>query len=173
MILSIARPTVPWFDATIRGMSGELGAAQLKAWRMFLETHAAIIASLEKELVAERGLPLSWYDVLYQLKAHGGRMRMSELARSVLLSKSGLTRLVDRLVHVGYVGREVDSLDRRGVCVQLTSTGESAQRRAAPVHLRGVQRHFGAFLEDSEADQMATLLARMSVRDTGSADTAH
>jgi DNA-binding MarR family transcriptional regulator len=154
-------------------MSGELGPAQLEAWRAFLETHAAIVAALERELLAERDLPLSWYDVLYQLKAHSGRMRMSELARAVLLSKSGLTRLIDRLVRAGYVGREVDSLDRRGVCVQLTSAGESAQRRAAPVHLRGVQHHFGAFLEDSEANYMTTLLARMSERDTGSADTAH
>ena len=79
----------------------------MRAWRLFLEVHARVVNRLELELRDETGMPLTWYDVLVQLsEAPGHKLRMQELARRVLISKSGLTRLVDRLCAAGYVERE-------------------------------------------------------------------
>src|SRR5579862_1644472 len=111
--------------------------ARLAAWRAFLELHAALIEVLGGELERERRLPLAWYDVLVQLaEAPASRLRMQELARSVLISKSGLTRLVDRMVQAGYVERQPCPDDLRGSFAVLTPAGRDALREAAPVHLR-------------------------------------
>src|SRR5687767_11095724 len=94
---------------------------------------------LEAELLAEHQLPLAWYDVLVQLAhAPGRRLRMAELAERVLLSRSGLTRLVDRLVREGLVVRDSCSSDGRGVNAVLTEHGLTRLRAAAPTHLRGI-----------------------------------
>jgi DNA-binding MarR family transcriptional regulator len=135
----------------------------LAAWRALLETHAAVTELLARELVAERGLPLSRYDVLLNLaEAPGGRLRMQELSESVLLSKSGLSRLVDRMEEAGLVRRERCEDDRRGWFTVLTEQGRSALRRAAPIHLRGIQEHFARHLDGEEARVLATALARVS-----------
>jgi DNA-binding MarR family transcriptional regulator len=135
----------------------------LAAWRALLETHAAVTELLARELVAERGLPLSRYDVLLNLaEAPGGRLRMQELSESVLLSKSGLSRLVDRMEEAGLVRRERAEDDRRGWFTVLTEQGRSALRRAAPVHLRGIQEHFARHLDDEEARLLAAVLGRVS-----------
>jgi DNA-binding MarR family transcriptional regulator len=135
----------------------------LAAWRALLETHAAVTELLARELVAERGLPLSRYDVLLNLaEAPGGRLRMQELSESVLLSKSGLSRLVDRMEEAGLVRRERCEDDRRGWFTVLTERGRSALRRAAPIHLRGIQEHFARHLDGEEARVLATVLARVS-----------
>ena len=136
--------------------------AQLSAWRRLLEAHATVTELLEHELVTERGLPLSRYDVLLNLaEAPGGRLRMQELSASVLLSKSGLSRLVDRMVEAGLVRRERCQDDRRGWFAVLTDQGRSALRRAAPVHLRGIQEHFAQHLEPEEVQVLTTALARV------------
>jgi DNA-binding MarR family transcriptional regulator len=136
--------------------------AQLAAWRRLLEAHATVTELLEHELVAERGLPLSRYDVLLNLaEAPEGRLRMQELSASVLLSKSGLSRLVDRMVEAGLVRRERCQDDRRGWFAVLTDQGRSALRRAAPVHLRGIHEHFARHLEPEEVQVLATALARV------------
>jgi DNA-binding MarR family transcriptional regulator len=135
----------------------------LAAWRALLETHAAVTELLARELVAERGLPLSRYDVLLNLaEAPGGRLRMQELSESVLLSKSGLSRLVDRMEEAGLVRRERCEDDRRGWFTVLTEQGRSTLRRAAPIHLRGIQEHFARHLDGEEARVLATVLARVS-----------
>jgi DNA-binding MarR family transcriptional regulator len=137
--------------------------SRLAAWRSLLEAHAALTELLERELVAERGLPLSRYEVLLRLvEAPGGRLRMQELASSVLLSKSGLSRLVDRMEAAGLVRRERCPSDRRGAFAVLTDQGRSALRRAAPVHLRGIQEHFARHLADGEARTLAAALGRVS-----------
>ena len=136
--------------------------AQLAAWRLLLEAHATVTELLERELVAERGLPLTRYDVLLNLaEAPGGRLRMQELSASVLLSKSGLSRLVDRMVEAGLVRRERCEDDRRGWFAVLTDQGRSALRRAAPVHLRGIHEHFTSHLEPREVEAMRAALARV------------
>ena len=136
--------------------------ASLSAWRLLLEAHAAVTELLEHELVAERGLPLSRYDVLLNLaEAPDSRLRMQELSASVLLSKSGLSRLVDRMVKAGLVRRERCEDDRRGWFAVLTDQGRSALRRAAPVHLRGIEEHFTRHLEPEEVQAMTAALARV------------
>jgi DNA-binding MarR family transcriptional regulator len=87
---------------------------------------------------------------------------MQELSESVLLSKSGLSRLVDRMEEAGLVRRERCEDDRRGWFTVLTEQGRSALRRAAPIHLRGIQEHFARHLDDEEARVLATALARVS-----------
>jgi DNA-binding MarR family transcriptional regulator len=135
----------------------------LAAWRALLETHAAVTELLARELATERGLPLKAYDVLLNLaEAPEGRLRMQELSSSVLLSKSGLSRVVDRMEEGGLVRRERSEDDRRGWFAVLTERGRSTLRRAAPVHLRGIQEHFARHVDDEEARVLATALARVS-----------
>lgn len=127
------------------------GANELAAWRAFLEAHQAVMRNLEAEHDQELELPLSWYDVLVQLSESGdGRLRMTELADAVLLSRSGLTRLVDRMETDGYVCRERCPSDRRGYFAALTPEGRGALAKASPVHLRHVAEHFTDLLDDDE-----------------------
>lgn len=130
-------------------------------WRSFLHAHAVVVGELEQEL-AEAGLPLPWYDVLLQLvEAPGHRLRMAELAQSVLLSRSGLTRLVDRLQAEGFVRREPATDDARGMFTVLTRTGFDALRDAAPVHLRGIRDRWLAHYSDAELRTLSDLLTRV------------
>jgi DNA-binding MarR family transcriptional regulator len=136
--------------------------ARLAAWRTFLEAHARVTDALQQELEAEKGLALTWYDVLVQLeRAPGRRLRMSELAGAVLLSKSGLTRLVDRMANEGLVERCADPADRRATFVSLSPAGLDRLRDAAPVHLRGIQEHFAAHMAPAEAVRIRAVLERM------------
>jgi DNA-binding MarR family transcriptional regulator len=117
-------------------------AHELHAWRSFLRAHAAVVRRLEADLLASHGLALGVYDVLVQLvEAPGRRLRMTELAGKVLLSRSGLTRLVDRMVRDGYVCRESDPADARGVLAVMTDAGYERLRSASPTHLDGISRY--------------------------------
>lgn len=116
---------------------------RLSAWRSFLRAHAQVVRELERELQSEQKLALSDYDVLVQLaSAPGHRLRMSELADRLLLSRSGATRLIDRLVTDGLVARASCETDRRGQWAELTDAGYRRLRAASPTHLRGVATHF-------------------------------
>jgi DNA-binding MarR family transcriptional regulator len=116
---------------------------RLESWRTFLRAHSRVIRELERELATEQDLALSDYDVLVQLAAAPDRrLRMSELADALLLSRSGATRLIDRLVAGGLVERVVCEADRRGQWAALTEQGHARLRRAAPTHLRGIEEHF-------------------------------
>src|SRR5947208_10931297 len=122
-----------------------LGASDWRVgvWRSFLRAHAGVIRELERELAAEAGLPLAWYDVLLQLaEAPGRRLRMAELADRVLLSRSGLTRLVDRLQAEQLVRREPSPDDARGMYTVLLPAGIDRLRQAVPGHLAAIQQHF-------------------------------
>jgi DNA-binding MarR family transcriptional regulator len=136
---------------------------RLEVWRSFLRAHAALVRELERELAAEAGLPLSWYDVLLQLaEAPGRRLRMAELAERVLLSRSGLTRLVDRLEAERLVRRERSRDDARGTFTVLTVDGLDRLRTAAPIHLAGIQRHFLSRFDDEELRSLAACLGRLA-----------
>ena len=129
--------------------------SRLTAWRTFLRAHARVVRELERELQAEQRLALTDYDVLVQLSAvPDRRLRMSELADRLLLSRSGATRLVDRLVADGLVERAVTESDRRGQWAVLTDAGYERLRNASPTHLRGVATHF---LDRLSADDLAAL----------------
>ena len=136
-------------------------ADRIAVWRSFLRAHASLTGRLEQELQSERDLPLAWYDVLLNLHEAGGSQRMQELARSVLLSKSGLTRLVDRMEAAGLLRREQSPSDRRGTLAVLTPEGKAALRRAAPVHLRGIEEHFARHLSDEEVVVLQRALDRV------------
>jgi DNA-binding MarR family transcriptional regulator len=139
---------------------------RLSAWASFLRAHARVVRELEKELQAEQRLALTDYDVLVQLAtADERRLRMSELADRLLLSRSGVTRLVDRLVAEGLVERATCDTDRRGQWAALTEAGVQRLRAASPTHLRGVAQHF---LDRLSADELASLegmLDRVLVED--------
>jgi DNA-binding MarR family transcriptional regulator len=136
-------------------------AERLAVWRSFLEAHAAITAKLGAELAAQRSLSLNWYEILLRLNESGGRLRMQELAATLLVNKSSLTRQIDRLEEEGLVQRERDAHDGRGQFAVITSKGRDELRRAAPVHLRGVQKHFAAHLTDSDVVALARAFAKL------------
>lgn len=128
---------------------------RLAAWSTFLRAHARVVRELERELQAEQDLALTDYDVLVQLSvAADRRLRMSELADRLLLSRSGATRLVDRLVADGLVERVTCDDDRRGQWAALTDAGLGRLRRASPTHLRGIATHF---LDRLSPDDLADL----------------
>ena len=143
---------------------------RIEVWRSFLRAHSQVVRRLERDLTAEAGLPLAWYDVLLQLaEAPDRRLRMAELADSVLLSRSGLTRLVDRLQAAGLVVREPFPGDARGMYTVLTPTGLDRLRRAAPIHLAGVQEYWLSKFSDDELRQLHDLLNRL-VADSDESD---
>jgi DNA-binding MarR family transcriptional regulator len=140
----------------------QLSDQQLDAWKAFLRAQAELISTLDRELQAEQGLPLTFFDVLAQLSQAGGRLRMSELADAVLLSRSGVTRVVDRMERAGLVRREACSTDRRSLYAALTPEGKRVLTQARPAHLRGVAEHFARHLSDDEAKTLTAALGRMA-----------
>jgi DNA-binding MarR family transcriptional regulator len=132
-------------------------------WRNFLRAHATVTRELERELAAQAGLPLAWYDVLLQLaEAPGRRLRMAELADRVLLSRSGLTRLIDRLQGEGLVRRERSTDDARGTFTVMTPAGLDRLRAAAPVHLGGIRDHWLVHFSDDDLRVLGALLGRVA-----------
>ena len=143
-------------------MTSALTTGELQAWRLFLRAHAQVTHRLEAELLAEHELPLPSYDVLVQLsEAPGRQLRMTGLAGQVLLSRSGLTRLIDRLEREGLVERQSCPSDARGTLAVLTDAGLQRLRDAWPTHLRGVAEHVTGKLTPDEVAQLAALLAKL------------
>jgi DNA-binding MarR family transcriptional regulator len=122
----------------------------LSAWRVFFECAFALIDILDAELQDERGMTLRWYDVLVQLEEAGGACRMSELAGRILASKSGLTRVIDRMEEAGLVRRERPEHDRRVILVLITPAGLEALRSARAIHRRGINEHFAQHLNQRD-----------------------
>ncbi len=132
---------------------------RLRAWIAFLQAYAVVTRRLEAELQAERRLSLADYDALVQLAmAEDRRLRMSELADRVVLSRSGVSRLVDRLVADGLVARRACPTDARGSWAELTPAGLDRLRAAAPVHLRGVDAHFLSPIAAEDRDGLVRAL---------------
>jgi DNA-binding MarR family transcriptional regulator len=120
-----------------------LDEQELRAWRGMLQVHAAVTQELDAEMRAEHGLSLSSYEVLmFVSDAVDERMRMADIAERVLLSRSGLTRLIDRLVAHGFVERCACADDGRGAYAQLTDAGHEKIHAARRTHLAGVRRLF-------------------------------
>lgn len=128
---------------------GPLSPTELAAWRGMLRVHAKVTQILDAQMRAEHGLTVSQYEVLLFLgDAPEHRMRMADLAARVLLTRSGITRLVDRLVQLGFVERCAAEADGRGAYAQLTAAGAEALRRAQRTHRRGVREEFLLRLDD-------------------------
>ena len=138
------------------------GPPNAAAWRAFLVTHASVLRTLEREMLEEQGLPLTWYDILVHLdEAPEGRLRMQTLADSILLSRSGLTRLFDRMEQRGLVRRESCPEDRRGTYAVMTPKGRSAFSRAQPGHLRGIDEHFLRHLDQDELELLERIQTKV------------
>lgn len=146
-----------------RRTGGErLTPLELGAWREFLRTHAVLTRQLDEELRRSHGLPLSSYDVLVNLAGAPDRqMRMSELADAVLLSRSGLTRLVERLEREGLLQRADCPSDARGSLAVLTEAGLARLAEARKTHLRGVRERFIDRFDDAELEQLAAWWQRV------------
>lgn len=139
-----------------------LSDLELAAWRGLLRAHARLVKALDANLEAAHDLPLSHYDVLVQVaSAPGERMRMCELADSVLLSRSGLTRLVDRMAKDGLLERCACEDDARGSFACLTDAGRARLQEARPTHLAAVRELFLSAFSDDELAQLAATWERV------------
>jgi DNA-binding MarR family transcriptional regulator len=135
----------------------------LEAWRSLLRAHATLMRQLETDLQRDTGLALADFDVLAQLALAGGQLRMTDLAARALISRSGMTRRVARLVDEGLVGRANADADARGIVVGLTDAGVARLAHTAPIHARRVVELFVAPLDDRELDLLETALDKVTV----------
>jgi DNA-binding MarR family transcriptional regulator len=140
----------------------ELAPEELGAWRGLLRVHSALVKALDAELLAAHALPLTSYEVLINLQAAPGRRRrMAELADGVLLSRSGMTRLVDRLERDGLLERDACTDDGRGTFAVLTDKGEALLDEARRTHLEGVRERFLRHFGEEELRTFATYWERV------------
>jgi DNA-binding MarR family transcriptional regulator len=142
--------------------SSRLSQIELGAWKGLLELHSGLLAELDAELEREHGLPLSSYELLINLAdAEGQKLRMSVLAKQLLLSRSGITRLADRLERQGLIERQRCTDDGRGLFAHLTPAGRARLAAARPTHLAGVRRHFLGHLSAREQRDLGALWKRL------------
>jgi DNA-binding MarR family transcriptional regulator len=139
------------------------GRRGLDAWASLLQAHATLMRRLESDLERETGLALADFDVLAQLASAGGELRMTELAARALISRSGMTRRVARLVKEGLVSRAEADADGRGVVVELTRAGVARLVETAPAHARGISKLFVAPLDDEELEILERALGKVII----------
>ncbi|MBJ7596933.1 MarR family winged helix-turn-helix transcriptional regulator [Candidatus Nephthysia bennettiae] len=139
------------------------GRRGLEAWHALLRAHATLLRQLETDLDRKTGLALADFDVLAQLALAGGELRMTELADRALISRSGMTRRVGRLVDEGLVRRASTDTDARGVVVRLTEAGVARLTETAPVHALGISELFVERLEDEELAVLEKALNKVVV----------
>src|SRR3954451_12831526 len=145
-----------------------LDANELRAWRGLLKAHASLVKRLDAELEAAHGLPLTSYEVLVRLnEADGCRMRMHDIASSVWLSRSGLTRLIDRLERDGLVTRTSCAHDARGAFACLTDAGRTTLAEARATHMAGVRELFLSHFSEPELQAFSEMWERVLPADVG------
>jgi DNA-binding MarR family transcriptional regulator len=133
----------------------------LAAWRVFFEVALALPDILDAELGTAVDLPFRWYDVLVQLEEAEHGIPMSELASRILTSKSGLTRVIDKMTAAGLVSRERPEDNRRVVLVSITPQGLATLQASRRVHRDGIRRHFTEHLSDAELTKLARTLEKV------------
>lgn len=145
-----------------RATCRESGGSTESVWPLFLTAHAVLVERVETRL-AEAGLPpLAWYDVLWAIeRAEGGRVRLSDLAERVVLSRSNMTRLIDRLEQAGLVARERSEEDGRGSYAILTPAGKEQRAKMWPVYKAAISTLFETHLQAAEARVMKLALRRI------------
>ena len=135
---------------------------RLRAWRLYIESALALIDLLDTELEQAAGIPLRWYDALVHLEETPEGLRMNELAERILYSKSGFTRVVDRMEEAGLVRRDRPDNDRRSILVVLTETGRQTMENARRHHRHGIEQHFSQHLTDTDIKTLTHALEKIS-----------
>ena len=134
----------------------------LRAWRLFFESALALVDVLDTELEQETGISMRWYDVLVQLEETPDGIPMNALAERILYSKSGFTRVVDRMEEAGLVRRVRPEHDRRSILVLLTEKGDETKERARLHHRDGIARHFSDHLSEADIGALIRALQKVS-----------
>ena len=143
-------------------MENEIDPEHAAAWETLIRTVGALVKTFDYEMERSVGLPLTWYDVLVQLiYAPEGRLRMRALADRVVFSRSGLTRLLDRMEQAGLVRREHSREDRRGYYAVLTEEGQRLFAQAQPLHHRDIQEHFARHLSDADVQALTQIVGKV------------
>ena len=137
-------------------------AARLASWRLFFESALALLDVLNTELEQAAGIPMRWYDVLVQLDESPEGVPMNALADRILYSKSGFTRVVDRMEEEGLVRRVRPEHDRRTIIILLTDAGRAKLDEARRHHREGVERHFSRHLSDADIKALSRALEKVS-----------
>ena len=135
---------------------------QLRAWRLYFESALALIDVLDSELEHDTGLPMRWYDVLVQLEDAPDGLRMNELAERILYSKSGFTRVVDKMETAGLVRRVRPENDRRSILVLLTDQGRETMQQARRHHRHRIDQHFASHLTDTDIKALTRALEKVT-----------
>jgi DNA-binding MarR family transcriptional regulator len=154
-------------------ISSRLDGVSLQAWRSYLQSHASILRELDAELLADHDMTARDYEVLlYLSQADGRRLPMSALSERTMLTRSGITRLIDGLVGTGLIERVSCQSDARISYARLTDAGFEKLARAGCTHVASIQRLFLKNFSEAELEQLAGLLARLPGTHAGGACTA-
>jgi len=137
-------------------------AEQLRCWRLFFESAMALLDVLDAELERDAGISQRWYDVLVHLEESPDGVPMNALADRILYSKSGFTRVVDRMEEMGLIRRVRPENDRRTILVVLTEAGVATLQRARRYHRDGIERHFAQHLTDADVRALTRALEKVS-----------
>jgi DNA-binding MarR family transcriptional regulator len=135
---------------------------RLRAWRLYFESALALVDVLDAELARDAGMPLRWYDALVHLEETPEGLRMNELAERILYSKSGFTRVVDRMEEAGLVRRVRPDNDRRSILIVLTDTGREAMENARRQHRKAIEQHFSQHLTNADIKALTRALEKVS-----------
>ena len=135
---------------------------RLRAWRLYFESALALVDVLDTELERDAGIPLRWYDVLVHLEETPEGLRMNELAERILYSKSGFTRVVDRMEEAGLVRRVRPDNDRRSILVVLSDQGRAVMDEARGHHRDAIEQHFSRHLSDADIKALTRALDKLS-----------
>jgi DNA-binding MarR family transcriptional regulator len=147
-------------EGNVKEKPGRAGATTV--WALFLRTHAVVIERIEARLRDAKLPELAWYDVLWALESSGGgRLRMHELAERMVISRSNLTRLADRLESAGLLARDRDPADRRGAFAVLTDKGQDMRQKMWPVYRRAIEEYFTGHLARREEQMLERSFARI------------
>ena len=135
---------------------------RLRAWRLYFESALALLDLLDTELEHDAGIPMRWYDVLVQLEEAPDGIPMNALADRILYSKSGFTRVIDRMEEAGLVRRVRPQHDRRTILIVLTDKGTQTMEHARRYHRDGIERHFSQHLTHADIKALTRALEKIS-----------
>jgi DNA-binding MarR family transcriptional regulator len=137
------------------------GPEKMHAWIGVVMTFNVVMRALESDMSERHGLPINWFDVLNRLDQGGGRLRLFELEHGSVFTRSGMTRLCDRIEAEGLIRRERSGEDRRGVYIAITDAGRDKLALVWPDHRRAIQDHFARFIDLDDAANLAVATSKV------------